>query len=87
MERTMAASTCKKKTYTVTNWWVYNASLVRRGDNTLWVSEDVVRDNGSRQGARRNWWKVYELLEYEAPLPIIGASKSESQPTTIKKPR
>lgn len=32
----------KQARYRVTNWKQYNASLVRRGDLTLWFSEDVI---------------------------------------------
>lgn len=30
------------KTYKITNWQSYNESLVRRGDVTLWLEEDVI---------------------------------------------
>lgn len=33
-----------KRTYKVTNWAKYNASLVRRGDITLWFDEAVIAD-------------------------------------------
>ena len=32
----------KKGCYRVTNWKQYNESLVRRGDITLWFSEEVM---------------------------------------------
>jgi hypothetical protein len=32
----------RKRTYKVTNWREYNESLVRRGDVTIWFSEDVL---------------------------------------------
>lgn len=38
----MAASKAVKKSYRVTNWREYNASLVRRGDITFWFSEEVL---------------------------------------------
>lgn len=38
----MAASKASKKSYRVTNWRDYNASLVRRGDITFWFSGEVL---------------------------------------------
>jgi hypothetical protein len=35
-------STKQKRTYKVTNWREYNESLVRRGDITIWFSEDAL---------------------------------------------
>ena len=32
----------KKACYRVTNWKEYNESLVRRGDVTLWLADDVL---------------------------------------------
>ena len=32
------------KTEKVTNWSEYNESLVRRGDVTLWLDEDMIID-------------------------------------------
>jgi hypothetical protein len=38
----MAASKASKKSYRVTNWRDYKASLVRRGDITFWFSDEVL---------------------------------------------
>jgi hypothetical protein len=35
-------STKQKRTYKITNWRKYNESLVRRGDITVWFSEDTL---------------------------------------------
>lgn len=35
-------STKQERTYKVTNWREYNASLVRRGDITIWFNEDAL---------------------------------------------
>jgi hypothetical protein len=33
----------RKRTYRITNWRQYNDSLVRRGDITIWLSEDALK--------------------------------------------
>ena len=51
-----AASGPRKLVYRVTNWREYNEALVRRGDVTLWFSEDVVaaweHENGEGKNGR-----------------------------------
>ena len=43
MERNMVSSgTSSKTVYKVKNWRDYNESLVRRGDITFWLDEDVI---------------------------------------------
>ncbi len=34
--------TKRKRTYKVTNWQEYNESLVKRGDITIWFSDEAV---------------------------------------------
>ncbi|TWT65158.1 Transposase DDE domain protein [Posidoniimonas polymericola] len=42
MAASRASSRTAGKAYKVTNWKEYNESLVRRGDVTLWLEEDVI---------------------------------------------
>lgn len=71
----MAASTntqsAKKKSYTVTNWRDYNASLVRRGDITFWFSEDVIDEwEHANAELRRGHPFVYSDLAIETLLTL-----------------
>ena len=67
------AAGCKarKKSYRVSNWREYNASLVNRGDVTFWFSEDVIaaweHDNAE---VRRGRPFVYSDLAIETLLTI-----------------
>lgn len=67
----MAASKTKKKRYQVTNWREYNASLVRRGDITLWFSGEVLDAwNHDNAEARRGHPFVYSDLAIETLLTL-----------------
>ena len=67
----MAASTSKKKSYTVTNWRAYNESLVRRGDLTFWFSEDVIDEwEHANAELRRGHPFTYSDLAIETLLTL-----------------
>jgi len=60
-----------KRAYKITNWAKYNASLVRRGDITLWFDEDVIdqweHDNAEAKVGRPF---VYSDLAIESLLML-----------------
>lgn len=60
-----------KRAYKITNWAKYNASLVRRGDITLWFDEDVIdqweHDNAESKVGRPF---VYSDLAIESLLVL-----------------
>jgi hypothetical protein len=60
-----------KRAYKITNWAKYNASLVRRGDITLWFDEDVIdqweHDNAETKVGRPF---VYSDLAIESLLML-----------------
>ena len=61
----------KKRSYRVTNWREYNASLVTRGDITFWFSEDVIDEweHGNAE-LRRGRPFVYSDLAIETLLTL-----------------
>lgn len=66
-----SAQGARKATYRVTNWRQYNASLVNRGDITLWLDEAVLEswehDNAERKVGHPY---VYSDLAIEALLTL-----------------
>ena len=67
----MAASVSEKKSYTVTNWREYNASLVRRGDITFWFSEDLIDEwEHANAELRRGHPFTYSDLAIETLLTL-----------------
>src|SRR6185295_17534663 len=67
----MATASTGKASYRVTNWRQYNESLVRRGDITLWLDDEVLQgwqhDNASTKVGRPY---LYSNVAIEALLTL-----------------
>ena len=59
-----------KARYRVTNWPDYDAALVRRGDLTLWVTEDAVAAWHAPAAGRRGGQAIYSDLAIETGLAL-----------------
>ncbi|TRD13259.1 IS5/IS1182 family transposase, partial [Palleronia caenipelagi] len=59
-----------KAKYRVTNWAGYNESLRRRGDVTVWLSEDAMAGWSSPPSRKRGAQRQYSDLAIEACLTL-----------------
>ena len=59
-----------KAQYRVTNWSVYNESLRRRGDLTVWVSDDVAQNWAAQRRKSRGGQARYSDLAIEICLTL-----------------
>ena len=59
-----------RKRYKVTNWPSYERSLIKRGDFTLWLSEDAVKSWYGDSNDRVGRPKVYSDLAIETALTL-----------------
>lgn len=60
----------KKMRYRVTNWPQYDAALVRRGDLTVWLTEEAVTAWRAPKRAGRGGQRVYSDLAIETGLAL-----------------
>ncbi len=60
----------KKMRYRVTNWPQYDAALVRRGDLTVWLTEEAVTAWHSPKRTGRGGQRVYSDLAIETGLAL-----------------
>ena len=59
-----------KAQYRVTNWPAYDAALVRRGDLTIWLTEDAIAGWNAAAPGRRGGQPVYSDLAIETALAL-----------------
>ena len=59
-----------RKKYKVHNWGSYERSLIKRGDLTLWLSEDVIESWNSDLSQRMGRPKLYSDLAIETALTL-----------------
>jgi hypothetical protein len=59
-----------KTKYRATNWSQYDKALVRRGDITLWISEDAIGEWIPNPSGRRGAPRKYSDLAIEAALTL-----------------
>ena len=59
-----------RKKYKIHNWRSYERSLIKRGDLTLWLSEDVIESWNSDLGQRLGRPKLYSDLAIETALTL-----------------
>jgi hypothetical protein len=59
-----------KTKYRVTNWAEYDKALVRRGDITLWISEDAIASWTPTRSGRRGAPRKYSDLAIETALTL-----------------
>jgi hypothetical protein len=59
-----------KTKYRVTNWADYDKALVRRGDITLWISEDAVDAWAPKRSGKRGAPRKYSDLAIETALTL-----------------
>ena len=59
-----------KTRYRVANWPVYNQSLVRRGDVTLWLAPEAIAAWTPRQSGTRGGQRRYSDLAIETALTL-----------------
>jgi hypothetical protein len=66
-ERGPASQVCERQNR-VTNWPAYDAALVRRGDLTIWLSEEAIAGWSAPVSGKRGGQPVYSDLAIEAAL-------------------
>ena len=59
-----------RKKYKIHNWRSYERSLIKRGDLTLWLSEDVIEAWNSDLSRRMGRPKLYSDLAIETALTL-----------------
>ena len=59
-----------KTKYRVTNWAEYDKALVRRGDITLWISEDAIDEWTPKRSGKRGAPRRYSDLAIETALTL-----------------
>ena len=59
-----------RKKYKIHNWRSYERSLIKRGDLTLWLSEDVIKSWNSDLSQRMGRPKLYSDLAIETALTL-----------------
>ena len=59
-----------KTRYRVENWAKYDRSLVKRGDLTVWLSEDAIRAWTPERGGRRGAQRKYSELAIETAVAV-----------------
>ena len=59
-----------RKKYKIHNWRFYERSLIKRGDLTLWLSEDVIEAWNSDLSRRMGRPKLYSDLAIETALTL-----------------
>ena len=59
-----------RKKYKIHNWRSYERSLIKRGDLTLWLSEDVIESWNSDLSQRMGRPKLYSDLAIETALTL-----------------
>ena len=59
-----------RKKYKVTNWPSYECSLIKRGDCTLWLSEDAIQSWYGESNDLVGRPKVYSDLAIETALSL-----------------
>ncbi len=57
-----------KTNYRVTNWAEYEKALVKRGDISLWISEDAIGERTPNLRGRRGAPRKYSDLAIETTL-------------------
>ncbi len=59
-----------KTKYRVTNWAEYDKALVKRGDITLWISEDAIDSWASKPSGKRGAPRKYSDLAIETAITL-----------------
>ncbi|MFT5292052.1 MAG: hypothetical protein ACI8QC_003354 [Planctomycetota bacterium] len=59
-----------KTKFRVTNWVEYDKALVRRGDITLWISEEAIESWASKPSGKRGAPRKYSDLAIETALTL-----------------
>ncbi len=59
-----------KTKYRITNWSQYDKALVKRGDITLWISEDAIGEWIPNPSGRRGAPRKYSDLAIETTLTL-----------------